>query len=99
MIRWTKKEIILFVITVSMIPIIPAIIHILYKLDFEIDFLYSTWSSGEILQYCGAVMTAILAIIGIYYTLKENRKNNLEQTIIETKPYMRTNFINLIDNC
>lgn len=96
MIKWTNKEKLFLCITLISIILVPIVIHIMYKIDFGIELLYSTWSSGEILQYCGSILTAILAIIGVYYTIKVNRQNDLENKIIESRPYLRTNFIQLL---
>lgn len=95
MVKWNKKEIVMIVILLSGAILVPIIIHILYKFDFGIEFLYSTWTSGDILQYCGSVISALLAIIGVYYTLKENRINELSNKVLENKPYFRTNLTQL----
>lgn len=92
MVKWNKKEIVMIVILLSLAILVPIIIHILYKFDFGIEFLYSTWTSGDILQYCGCIISALLAIIGVYYTLKENKINDLSNKVLENKPYFRTNL-------
>lgn len=96
MVKWNKKEIVMIVILLSLAILVPIIIHILYKFDFGIEFLYSTWTSGDILQYCGCIISALLAIIGVYYTLKENKINDLSNKVLENKPYFRTNLTQLL---
>lgn len=97
MIRWSKKEIIVSIVLISLCIIIPIILHILFKLDFGIDFLYATWSCGDILQYSGSILAALLAIFGVYYTLKESRQYELSKKVLENKPYFRTTFVRLTD--
>lgn len=45
MVKWNKKEKVMIVILLSGAILVPIIIHILYKFDFGIEFLYSTWTS------------------------------------------------------
>lgn len=96
MIKWKKEEKAIFVVLLVLSIIIPILIHILYKVDVASDFLSSTWSSGDILQYSGTILAALLAIASVYFTIKETRSSNLENKIIENKPYLKTNFIQLL---
>jgi len=96
MIKWQKKEIIIFIVLAALIVIIPIIIHILFKFDIGIEFLASTWESGDILQYAGTILASLLAIAGVYFTIKESRINNLENKVIENKPYLKTKITQLI---
>ena len=90
-----KKEIIICIVLLALIIIIPVIIHILFKFDFGIEVLNATWSSGDILQYTGTILASLLAIAGVYFTIKESRINNLENKIIENKPYLKTKITQL----
>ena len=47
-------------------------------------------ASGDILQYAGTILASLLAIAGVYFTIKESRINNLENKVIENKPYLKT---------
>jgi len=71
---------------------LPVIIHILFKIDCNCNMLVSTWSSGEILQYCGTILAAILAILGVYKTLQENRKKNERTEILQVRPYLTSSL-------
>ncbi len=96
MIKWQKREKVIFITLLVCIVIIPLIIHILFKIDIKIKFLYANWSAGDILQYAGTILASLLAIAGVYFTIKEGRSNNLENKIIETKPYLKTKITQLI---
>ena len=95
MIKWQKNEITICIVLLALIIIIPVIIHILFKFDFGIEVLNATWSSADILQYTGTILASFLAIAGVYFTIKESRINNLENKIIENKPYLKTKIIQL----
>lgn len=95
MIKWTKNEIILIACVIILVFITPILIHICYSLELQYEFFKSKWGCGDILQYCGAIITALVAIEGVYISLKENRKNNLENKILEHRPYLKSSIINL----
>lgn len=95
MIKWTKNEIILIVCVAILVFTVPTIIHILYSIELKNEFFHSKWECGDILQYSGAIITALVAIEGVYISLKENRKNNLENKILEHRPYLKSALINL----
>ena len=95
LIKWTRNEIILIVCVAILVFIVPMVIHICYTLDLKNEFFHSKWECGDALQYCGAIITALVAIEGVYISLKENRKNNLENKILEHRPYLKSELINL----
>lgn len=49
---------------------VPTIIHILFKLDFKISFLYAEWTAGDLLEYYGAILsfigTVVLGVLALY---------------------------------
>ena len=97
MFNFKRIQKIIYIIIILSILFIPLIIHFLYKNDFNISFFYSTWESGDILQYCGTILSAIIAIFGIYYTLHENQKENLKKLNLENKPHMVSETIRLMN--
>lgn len=95
MIKWTKNEKLLIASVIILIFITPILIHICYRLEVQEGFFKSKWGCGDILQYCGAIITSFVATAGVYISLKENRKNNLENKILEYRPYLKSSIINL----
>lgn len=95
MIKWTKKEIIIIGSIGVSIFVVPIIIHMCYSIDSLKVFFKAKWESGDVLQYSGAIITALVAIAGVYVSLKESRINNLENKILEYRPHLNSTFIHI----
>lgn len=59
-------------------------------MDFKNNFFVPTWSSGEILQYYGSIIGALLAIGGVIVTLEHNRQENKKTMKQNVRPYLDT---------
>lgn len=84
------KKIYIIITLIIILIIIPLSIHLLYKLDMKLDILTPTWSSGEILQYYGSIIGALLAIGGVVVTLEHNRQENKKTMKQNVRPYLDT---------
>ncbi len=86
----TKKTVVYILIAVILGPLI---IHILYKLQGPV-WLVAEWSAGDLLQYYGMFMTALIAIGGLYLTFQDNRKGIREQSRLDQLPYFSLTTLN-----
>lgn len=71
----------------------PLIIHILFKMIGP-SWLVAEWSAGEMLQYYGMIITAIIAIAGLYLTFQDNRRGIREQSRLDKLPYFSLTTLN-----
>lgn len=79
-----------FGIALLICVLIPIIIHFCFKIECNNTIFVSTWKSGDMLQYCGTVLAALIAIIGVYLTLDDNRNKNEQNMILNVRPYLNT---------
>lgn len=79
-----------FGIALLICVLIPIIIHFCFKVECNNTLFVSTWKSGDMLQYCGTVLAALIAIIGVYLTLDDNRNKNEQNMILNVRPYLNS---------
>ncbi|MBO5349760.1 MAG: hypothetical protein J6A89_08105 [Clostridia bacterium] len=81
---------------VLIILLIPLIINVLFKFDFNIWWLESEWSAGEALNFYGGLLsfagTIILGSISIWQT---NKSNNISKKLLDKDLLDSTDFIQL----
>lgn len=89
-------KILLIIISIITIMIIPLVINILFKYDFNIWWLESEWSAGDalnfyagFLSFCG---TITLGIISIWQTKKANR---ISEQLLKKDMMESTDFVQL----
>lgn len=78
------------------IILIPLIINILFKFDFNIWWLESEWSAGEALNFYGGLLSFIGAIIlGSISIWQTNRANNISKKLLDKDLLESIDFIQL----
>lgn len=65
----------------------PLLIHILFKL-YGPAWIVAEWSAGDFLQFYGTVVAAIAAVIGLFYTFRDNREGIKEQSRLDKIPFI-----------
>ena len=89
------KVLLILFITITII-LIPLIINILFKYDFNIWWLESEWSAGDALNFYAGILsfsgTIILGIISIWQTKKANR---ISEKLLNKDLLESTDFIQL----
>lgn len=83
----------LLIAIVAAIVIGPIVIHVLYKSSGP-QWLVAEWSAGDLLQYYGMLVTAAIAIYGIYLTFQDNRRGIKEQSRLDKLPYFSLTTLN-----
>ncbi|MBR0510186.1 MAG: hypothetical protein IJJ85_08715 [Clostridia bacterium] len=82
---------------------IPALINWLFKLHPVLDFFSAEWEAGSVLEFYGAILASVAAIIGVYYSIKEAQRNYREDERNRQLPYLaltylrKQNVINMFD--
>ena len=76
------------ILAVLVLIIIPFLIHILFSLPALTDFFEAKWTAGDFLQFYGAVISALLAIIGIAITIWYTQKNYHDDILKKVLPYL-----------
>ncbi|WP_034487789.1 hypothetical protein [Butyrivibrio fibrisolvens] len=89
----SKHPIIIVLVIVIAVIAGPIIIHLLFK-TVGPSWLVAKWSAGEILQYYGTIITAIIAIAGLYLTFQDNRRSIREQSRLDKLPYFSLTTLN-----
>lgn len=85
-IRWF-----LFCCGLAVVP--PLVVHWLYALGFSDPLIVSPWSAGDMLAYCGAFGGAVIAMLGVYWSLKASGQDLERQTRDEAAPFFSVVFL------
>ncbi len=51
------------------------------------------WTAGEMLSYCGTLGAALVAIFGVYWSLRENSRAQERQVRDDAAPFLRSSFL------
>lgn len=70
----------------------PVVIMILYSVDRNKPFLVTPWSAGEMLLYCGVFGAAVIAIFGVYWSLRTDRQAQERLIREESAPFLQPSF-------
>ena len=89
----SKHPIIIVLVIVIAVIAGPIIIHFLFK-TVGPSWLVAKWSAGEILQYYGTIITAIIAIAGLYMSFQDTRRSIREQSRLDKLPYFSLTTLN-----
>lgn len=89
-------KILLIIMAVITIMLIPLVINILFKYDFNIWWLESEWSAGDALNFYAGILsfggTITLGIISIWQTKKANR---ISEQLLKKDMLESTDFVQL----
>ena len=85
--RVKKPLIIVSVIVIVAMLGIPFLIHLCFSYHAPNDFIKAKWDAGDILQYVGTILSAIIAIIGIGVTIWYTQKQYHDDVKNGVLPY------------
>lgn len=86
--RVKKPLIIVSVIVIVAVLGIPFLIHLCFSYHAPNEFIEAKWDAGDILQYVGTILSAIIAIIGIGVTIWYTQKQYHDDVINGVLPYL-----------
>lgn len=81
-----KYKVMLFLFVLLLL--IPTTIHILFKTNAITPFLAAEWSAGDILNYYGVIIGAIMTVAGVFFTIQYSQANYRQDTINRCLPFM-----------
>jgi len=73
--------------------IVPVVLDGLFDVGEETPIFVVPWSAGDALGYCGAILAAIIAIVGVFFTLKTGEKERETQIRDSVAPYFSAIFL------
>lgn len=73
----------------AVVVFIPLVIHLLYALGDSCPLIISHWSAGDLLTYCGTLLAAAIAILGVYWSLRNNRREQEKQRLASKRDQER----------
>lgn len=87
-----------FLLTCCVLAILPAlVIFLVYSYGDTHSLLITPWTAGDALSYGGTFAAAIIAMLGVYWSLRENRRCLERQTRDETAPYFAVVLLEQVD--
>lgn len=85
--RPTSRGFKLFVLLSLLVAlVIPAVLHLLYKLPAPAFALEAVWGAGEMLDYIGSILGAAATIGAVWLTIRDEREGRLEEQRLSTVP-------------
>lgn len=97
---------VLLCLLAALVP--PLFVGITFHIGEVSPVIVVPWSAGDALAYCGGIATAVIAIIGVVYSLQDNRESDEQQiregsapffsAVILTQHNQKTLFSELLAN-
>lgn len=79
------------IIIIFLLFVIPFLINVFFQYQAPLRWLEATWGSGDLLSFYGSVLTGILAILGVFWTVQYSKKQYKEDNINRVLPYIAIN--------
>ena len=83
---------IISVITVILVVIIPFFINLSFKV-YSTSFISAEWTAGDLLSFYGAVLGALITLIGLVVTLNYQSKQARKDDEIKYKPILKLSAV------
>lgn len=75
----------------------PLLIYVIYSTGDCCPLIFTTWTPGELLSYCGTLFAATIAILGVYWSLRSSRQDQERQIRDEAAPFFSAVFLTQIN--
>ncbi len=73
--------------------VIPVLINVVFKIDFEIEFLRAEWDAGDALSFYGVLLAAFLAVYGVYLSIDYSNRNYRDDLRNQVLPFFAVNSL------
>ncbi|VDY71592.1 hypothetical protein [Streptococcus sanguinis] len=83
----------IIIIAIVILFVIPLLINLSFKIA-SIRLLAAEWTAGDLLSFYGAVLGAVITLIGLFFTLDYQSKQGRKDDEIKYKPILRFNSMN-----
>ena len=77
----------LVAICVAVVAIPPSVVFLLYSIGKSCPVIAAPWTAGEMLGYCGAVDAAVVALLGLFFSIQDGWEQQRAQLRESTAPY------------
>ena len=74
-------------IVLAAVFLIPFVIHLCFSINAPNEFFEAKWDAGDMLQYVGFIISAVIAIIGIGITIWHTQKQYHVDVVNGVLPY------------
>lgn len=71
---WIKNNYKMILVVLAFVIIGPIIINCLFKLHPSREFFVAEWDASAMLSYYGTIIAAVIAIYGIFITIRYSQK-------------------------
>lgn len=78
-------------LAIAVIP--PIFIWLSFGIGRHCPLVLVPWSAGDALSYCGAISAAAIAIAGVFYSLRGNRKDEERREREDAAPFFSAIFL------
>mgnify|MGYP001790089462 CR=1 FL=1 len=83
----------IIIIAIVILFVIPLLINLSVKID-SIRLLAAEWTAGDLLSFYGAVLGALITLIGLIVTLDNQSKQARKDDAVKYRPILRFNSMN-----
>ncbi len=87
-----KKDLSKIIIAIVILFVIPFFINLSFKID-SIGLLAAEWTAGDLLSFYGAVLGALITLIGLVVTLNYQSEQARKDDEIKYKPILKLNSV------
>lgn len=77
----------------AVVVALPLAIYALYSFGESCPLIVAPWSAGDMLSYCGTLVAAVVAILGVYWSLRSSRREQERQIRDEVAPFFSAVFL------
>ncbi|WP_187759372.1 hypothetical protein [Streptococcus sanguinis] len=81
------------IIAIVILLVIPLLINLSFKFD-SIHLLAAEWTAGDLLSFYGAVLGAVITLIGLIVTLNYQSNQARKDDAVKYRPILRFNSMN-----
>ena len=86
--KWIKHNYKVVIIVFLFVFIGPLIINILFKHAAPFEWIVAEWDASAALTYYGTIVAAIIAVFGVFWTIKYSQQNYKEDVKNRTLPFI-----------
>ena len=85
---WIKNNYKMILVVLAFVIIGPIIINCLFKLHPSREFFVAEWDASAMLSYYGTIIAAVIAIYGIFITIRYSQKSYKDDVRDRTMPFI-----------
>lgn len=91
--KWIKHNYKAVIAVFLFVFIGPLIINILFKHTAPFGWIVAEWDASAALAYYGTIVAAVIAVFGVFWTIKYSQQNYREDVRNRTLPFVTLNML------